>query len=355
MEKNKNNNNNNNNKNNNNNSNNNKNNNSNNNNHIHSKNIFSYPTTEEKYKNINIYLYNKNINTYLYNKNINTYLYNKNIYYKINNFTHKINILCYHTQMKYNYMEFLGMNIIKKKISVDDFIYMHKEIHKILNEYIYIFNKDLFLFNYKFLYTLSYNIHYIYKNYIENKNNITNDFYHIHNILNNLSYIIYIIVYSIYININKGCLCNSICNIYLNNFFFLLLQNLFYLLLLFNNNNNNNNNYNYNNIIKSDEHNYFNFISSNQDENQNDISKFFKTKEKQNIILLNNINNFYFNKLKKKVKGKDYHDANMIIYANDIYQYLFVTKNSCIYFFKFIIFYILEILKNSYFKIHRST
>ncbi|KAI4836890.1 hypothetical protein MKS88_004697 [Plasmodium brasilianum] len=268
------------------------------------------------------------------------YIYNKNISYKIANYINKTKLLHFYMQMKFNYFELLGINIIKKKISVDDLIYMNKEVNKILNEYIYIFNKDILLFNYKFLYTLSYNIHYIYTTYMENKQ-IENDFNHINNILNNLSYIIFIMIYSLYINLNKrgACLCNSICNIYINNYFFQLNQNLFYLLFLCKNKNNNESN-----AITA----VINHPMHVQDKHE------FPSKRKQNNIqLINNINSFYYNKNVKKLLNATGKNAILELNQNDMYHYLFITKNNCIYFFKVLILFMLEILKISYLKINR--
>ncbi|GAW82705.1 hypothetical protein, conserved [Plasmodium gonderi] len=279
--------------------------------------------------------------TYLNNKHV----YNKNICYKIKNYINKMNLLHFYLSMKFSYFELLGMNIIKKIISVDDLTYMHKEVNKILNEYIYIFNKDSLLFNYKFLYTLSYNIQYIYKNYVENNQSV-NEFHHINNLLNNLSYLIYIIVYSLYISINqKGeCLCNSIHSIYLNNFFFLINQNIFYLLLL----------------RKSRKK--YNYIGKNQIEKSNEsldhLNELLREREKKNLLSenninsINNINTFYFKKNEERALRKT-GDDNAISHfnENDMYYYLFITKNNCTYIFKVLILFMLEILKISHSKI----
>ncbi|CRG94576.1 conserved Plasmodium membrane protein, unknown function [Plasmodium gallinaceum] len=259
----------------------------------------------------------------------NNYLFNQNFAYKIINYINKMKILIFSIKMKFNYFEILGINIIKKKISVDDLIYMNKEINKILNEYIYIFNKDILLFNYKFLYTLSYNIHYIYKSYVEN-NQLTNDFNHVNNIVNNLSYIIYIVVYSLYINLDKECLCNHICNIYINNFFFLISQNLFYLLLIC--------------VNKENDNIYL---------NNNEEKKYFLDNNNKKITqLINNINLYYYNTHMKKLQNIE-NKETLEIKENDIYHYLLITENNCIYFFKFIILHIFEILKNTYCKISK--
>ncbi|CRH01545.1 conserved Plasmodium membrane protein, unknown function [Plasmodium relictum] len=257
----------------------------------------------------------------------NNYLYNKNISYKILNYINKMILLIFGMKMKFNYFEILGMNIIKKKISVDDLIYMNKEVNKILNEYIYIFNKDILFFNYKFLYTLSYNIRYIYKSYVEN-NQLTNDFNHVNNIVSNLSYIIYIIIHSLYISLIKGCICNHIFNIYINNFFFLISQNLFYILFICMHK-------------KNDIH------SNNKEDNIYTLDN-----NKEITQLINNINVFYYNSYMKKLQNMENKEI-LEINENDMYHYLLITENNCIYFFKFIILYMFEILKISYFKINK--
>ncbi|SCP05900.1 conserved Plasmodium protein, unknown function [Plasmodium ovale] len=268
------------------------------------------------------------------------HVYNKNIGNKIANYVNKTKLLHFYLKIKFNYFELLGMNIIKKKISVDDLVYMHKEVNKILNEYIYIFNKDILLFNYKFVYTLSYNIHYIYKNYVEN-NQSENDFNHINNILNNLSHLIYIIIYSFYINIStkRECLCNSIYNIYVNNFFFLLSQNLFHILLHCKNRRR------YHSVNTG-------MIVSELSEHQKKIEEQMHDRKKSNMQLINNINIFYYKKNVKKFLNNAGYNAILEISPNDMYHYLFITKNNCIYFFKMIIFYMLEILRISYLRIN---
>ncbi|KEG04452.1 conserved Plasmodium protein, unknown function [Plasmodium vinckei vinckei] len=268
------------------------------------------------------------------------YIYNNNIYYKITNYTNKINLLYFYTKMKFNYFELLGINIIKKKISVDDLVYMNKEVNKILNKYIYIFNKDVLLFNYKFVYTLSYNIHYIYKNYVENRQ-LENDYNYIINIVNNLSFIIYIILYNIYVTIKnkKECMCNSIYNIYINNFFFLLNQNLFYLIFLCNSK-------------KAEKKISKNIITvTNFTAYQRTNDENLNSEYQNNDKIISNINSFYYNKHCQKYSELADKNNTLEINENDMYNYLFITKNNCIYIFKMIVFYILEILRISHYRI----
>ncbi|KMZ78986.1 hypothetical protein PVIIG_00378 [Plasmodium vivax India VII] len=290
--------------------------------------------------------------THLHNKHV----YNKNITYKIKNYIHKTNLLHFYLSMKFNYFECLGMNIIKKVISIDDLVYMHKEVNKILNEYIYIFNKDIFLFNYKFVYTLSYNIHYIYKNYVEN-NQAENEFHHMNNLLNSLAYLIFIIIYSLYVSVTQrgGCLCNSIHNIYLNNFFFLINQNVFYLLLLPKGGKGRNSlgqnkpgtEFKYGHKrdkLPSD-------VVGGPPQSANNESKTNETNRKNNTDDLNRINTFYLRKNEERAIRNAGDNTAAIFNEGDTYYYLFITKNNCVYFFKVLIFFMLEILKISHCKI----
>ncbi|ANQ10154.1 Uncharacterized protein PCOAH_00047370 [Plasmodium coatneyi] len=290
--------------------------------------------------------------TYLNNKHV----YNKNITYKIKNYINKMNLLHFYLSIKFNYFECLGMNIIKKIISIDDLVYMHKEVNKILNEYIYIFNKDLFLFNYKFVYTLSYNIHYIYKNYVEN-NQAENEFHHMNNLLNSLAYLIFIIIYSLYVSVTqrKGCLCNSVHNIYLNNFFFLINQNVFYLLLL-------RKGVKGSNLAAGNQigaefkygHNGDNIASEQRKgppQSANNSSQVNGTIRQNNTDDLNRLNTFYLRKNEERAIRKLGGSTTTHFNESDTYYYLFITKNNCVYFFKVLIFFMLEILKFSHFKI----
>ncbi|CAA9989770.1 conserved Plasmodium protein, unknown function [Plasmodium knowlesi strain H] len=285
--------------------------------------------------------------TYLNNKHV----YNKSISYKIKNYINKMNLLHFYLSMKFNYFECLGMNIIKKIVSIDDLIYMHKEVNKILNEYIYIFNKDIFLFNYKFVYTLSYNIHYIYKNYVEN-NQAQNEFHHMNNLLNSLAYLIFIIIYSLYISVTQsggGCLCNNIHNIYLNNFFFLINQNVFYLLLLRKGGKSSNSSAG-NQIGPEFKYGHNrNKVNSAQGkgppQSENNANQTSGTDD------LNSINSFYLRKNEERAIRKSGDSTSVHFNEGDTYYYLFITKNNCVYFFKVLIFFMLEILKFSHCKI----
>ncbi|KJP86737.1 hypothetical protein AK88_03649 [Plasmodium fragile] len=282
--------------------------------------------------------------TYLNNKHV----YNKNITYKIKNYINKMNLLHFYLSMKFNYFECLGMNIIKKIISIDDLIYMHKQVNKILNEYIYIFNKDIFLFNYKFVYTLSYNIQYIYKNYVEN-NQAQSEFHHMNNLLNSLAYLIFIIIYSLYISVtqSRGCLCNSIHNIYLNNFFFLINQNVFYLLLLRKGGKQIGTQFMYG-------HNRDKMASEKgkgPPQSANNARETNGTNDANNTKDLNSINKFYLRKNEDRAIRKSGDTTTAHFNEGDTYYYLFITKNNCVYFFKVLIFFMLEILKFSHCKI----
>ncbi|EUD69544.1 hypothetical protein C922_00408 [Plasmodium inui San Antonio 1] len=289
----------------------------------------------------------------------NNHVYDKNITYKMKNYINKMNLLHFYLSMKFNYFEFLGMNIIKKIISIDDLVYMHKEVNKILNEYIYIFNKDLFLFNYKFVYTLSYNIHYIYKNYVEN-NQAESEFHHMNNLLNSLAYLIFLIIYSLYISVTQrgGCFCNSIHNIYLNNFFFLINQNVFYLLLL-RKGGKGCDSLGGNQIGKEFKygHNRDKMASEkgkDPPQSANNPSKTNGTNGSNgtnNTDDLNSINTFYLRKNEERAIRKPGNSTTAHFNEGDTYYYLFITKNNCVYFFKVLIFFMLEILKFSHCKI----